>query len=74
MSNVRDQVVPVLGLLQAPKRHLRARDVFLRVLEVFELPTLRQSDRIGGAPPWAANQRTSVSSFHVIPLALFASV
>jgi len=35
--NVRDQVVPVLGLLQAAERHLRAWNVLLGVLEVLEL-------------------------------------
>lgn len=35
--NVRDKVVPVLRLLQATKGHLRTGDVFLGVLEVFEL-------------------------------------
>jgi len=32
-----DEVVPVLGLLQATKGHLRARNVLLRVLKIFEL-------------------------------------
>lgn len=36
-SRIRDQVVPVLLLLQAAECHLGARDVFLRVLEVLEL-------------------------------------
>jgi len=34
---LRDQIVPVLALLQSTKSHLGARNVFLRVLEVFEL-------------------------------------
>lgn len=33
----RDQVIPILPLLQAAKGHLGARDVLLRVLEVLEL-------------------------------------
>lgn len=37
LLEVGDQVVPVLGLLQATESHLGARDVLLRVLEVLEL-------------------------------------
>jgi len=33
---VSDQVIPVFLLLQSTKSHLRARDVLLWVLEVFE--------------------------------------
>lgn len=36
-EDVRDQVIPVLGLLQATKGHLRAGDILLRVFKVFEL-------------------------------------
>ena len=36
-TSVRDQVVPVLCLFQTAKCHLGAGDVFLGVLEVFEL-------------------------------------
>ena len=36
-SVIRDQVVPVLGLLEAPERHLCAGNVFLWVLKVLEL-------------------------------------
>ena len=36
-SYVRDQVVPVLVLLQSAESHLGSRDVLLGVLEVFEL-------------------------------------
>ncbi len=32
-----DQIVPVLALLQATESHLGAGDVFLGVLEIFEL-------------------------------------
>lgn len=35
--NVRDQVVPVLALLQTTEGHLGAGNVLLGVLEVFEL-------------------------------------
>lgn len=34
---IRDQVVPVLGLLEATESHLGTWDVFLWILEVFEL-------------------------------------
>lgn len=37
----RDQVVPVLGLLQSTESHLGAWNVFLRVLEVLELRRIR---------------------------------
>ena len=36
---IRDQVIPVLALLQATERHLRAGDVLLRVLKVLKLWT-----------------------------------
>jgi hypothetical protein len=36
-ENIRDQVVPVLLLLQSTESHLCARDVLLWVLEVLEL-------------------------------------
>lgn len=36
-GNLRDQVVPVLVLLQSAESHLCARDVLLGVLKVFEL-------------------------------------
>lgn len=36
-AHIRDQIVPILGLFQTTKCHLGTRDVFLRVLEVFEL-------------------------------------
>lgn len=42
----RDQVVPVLGLLQTTEGHLGARNVFLGVLEVFELMRVRTCSRI----------------------------
>ena len=35
--HIRDQVVPILGLLQTTERHLRARNVLFGVLEVGEL-------------------------------------
>jgi hypothetical protein len=35
--NIRDQIVPVLILLETTERHLRARNVLLWVLEVLEL-------------------------------------
>ncbi len=34
---VRDQIIPILRLLQPAESHLGAGDVLLRVLEVFEL-------------------------------------
>ena len=37
LAQVRDQVVPVLRLLQTAESHLRAGDVLLWVLEVLEL-------------------------------------
>lgn len=36
MDNLRDQVIPILFLLQTTKRHLSARDVLLWVLKVFK--------------------------------------
>lgn len=36
-GHIRDQVVPVLLLLEAAERHLGTRDVLLGVFEVFEL-------------------------------------
>src|ERR1700712_3411275 len=36
-KNIRDQVVPVLILLQSTECHLRARNVLLWILKVFEL-------------------------------------
>lgn len=39
-GNIRDQVVPVLLLLQATERHLGPRDVLLGVLEVLKLHSL----------------------------------
>lgn len=33
----RNQVVSILGLLQTPKGHLRARNVFLGVFQIFKL-------------------------------------
>jgi hypothetical protein len=36
-ENIRDQVVPVLLLLQSTESHLCARDILLWVLEVLEL-------------------------------------
>ena len=42
-ENVRDQVVPVLGLFETPKGHLGAGNVFLGVLEVFKLQTISTS-------------------------------
>ena len=38
--NIRDQVIPILALLQATEGHLGARDVLLWVLEVCELVVL----------------------------------
>ena len=38
--NVRDQIVPVLGLLETAESHLGSWDVFLGVFEVFELEQL----------------------------------
>ncbi len=37
IGNVRDQVIPVLGLLESTERHLGTGYVFLRVLQVFKL-------------------------------------
>ena len=39
-KNIRDQVVPVLVLLEAAEGHLGAGDVLLGVLEVVELETM----------------------------------
>jgi len=36
-ENIRDQVVPVLVLLQSTESHLGTWDIFLWVLEIFEL-------------------------------------
>ena len=36
-GDIRDQIIPILGLLQSTKSHLRTGDVFLGVLEVLEL-------------------------------------
>ncbi len=36
-KDVRDEIVPVLALLQSTERHLGPRNVLLGVLEVFEL-------------------------------------
>jgi len=47
LLEVGDQVVPVLGLLQATEGHLGARDVLLRVLEVFEQGVLLPGDTLG---------------------------
>lgn len=70
--SVRDQVIPILGLLQSTERHLGTRNVFLGVLEVFELhnpsATARRSSVL------RVLLRTKVSSFHSIALFLFASV
>lgn len=41
-----DQVLPVLQLLQTRKRHLRARDVLLGVLEVLHERRLVPSDAL----------------------------
>ena len=38
--NVRDQIVPVLGLLETAESHLGSWDIFLGVFEVFELKQL----------------------------------
>ena len=35
--NIRYQVIPILGLFQTAESHFRAGNVFLGVLEVFEL-------------------------------------
>lgn len=40
---VRDQVVPILCLFQTAECHLRAGDVFLGILEVFELYNEQES-------------------------------
>ena len=37
VQDIRDEIVPILGLLQAAKSHLGARNVLLWVLEVLEL-------------------------------------
>ena len=36
-EHIRDQIIPVLALLETTKGHLGTRNVFLGVLEVFKL-------------------------------------
>lgn len=36
-ENVRDQIIPVLALLETTEGHLGSRDVFLGVFQVFKL-------------------------------------
>ena len=68
--NLRDEVVSVLCLLQSSKRHLCAWNVLLGVLEIFKLSIV--SEKV--VADSLSKQHTRVSSFHVIPLDLFASV
>ena len=37
LDNIRDQVIPVLALLQATKSHLGAWDIFLWVFKILKL-------------------------------------
>lgn len=70
--HVRDQVVPVLGLLQTPERHLGTRNILLGVLQILILS--QQLETKGNQGPIFMDGRTKVSSAHLMPLALFASV
>ena len=48
-KNIRDQIVPVLVLLETTKCHLCAGNVLLRVLEVFELfPNVSEVEEFEG--------------------------
>lgn len=49
---VRDQVVPVLGLLQSTESHLGSGDVFLRVLEVLILSRVSPESFVGLGIAW----------------------
>lgn len=68
---IRDQIVPVLALLEATKGHLGSRDVFLGVLEVFEL---QRVSMYGWTSLGLKNRLTNVPSFHSMPFCLLASV
>lgn len=66
-----DEVVSVLGLLEATEGHLGAGDVLLGVLEVLELDQGRQL-----CTQWVCirSKHTSVSVPHSTPFCLLASV
>lgn len=64
-----DQVVSVLALLETTEGHLGTGDVLLGVLEVLELMIISVWKREN-----VVDKHTRVSSCHVIPLALLASV
>jgi hypothetical protein len=68
-----DQVVTVLGLLEATESHLGAGNVLLGVLEVFELRCVSPSCPVCFCfSVWRS--RTRVPSSQVMPFCLLASV
>lgn len=67
----RNQVVPILGFLQAAESHLRPGNVLLGVFQVLKLFAMLT---IPSRLCCFEGHCTRVSSFHSIPLALFASV
>lgn len=76
-KHVRDQVVPVLVLLQTTEGHLGARNVLLGVLKVGELEMAMLASRTSKERLRKDKNpeiHTRVSSFHSIPFCLLASV
>lgn len=73
--NIRDQVVPVLLLLQTTESHLGSGDVLLGVLKVLEL----HSNPISKLPRLGISEHDGIkltreSSFQTTPFCLLASV
>jgi hypothetical protein len=69
MVNGLEMMRHTLALLEATKSHLGAGNVLLGVLEVFELCPVSRARM-----PHLRGNRTRVSSFHVMPFCLLASV
>lgn len=68
-GNIRNQVIPIFALLETAKGHLGARNILFGIFEVFKLRSFSTDPAT-----LIVLFRTSVSSFHTTPLALFASV
>lgn len=75
-DNIRDQIVPVLLLLETAERHLGAGDVLLGVLEIVELGRAGQRSVGSGYSPSLRRGLllTRVFSSQTMPFCLFASV
>lgn len=74
-----DEIVPILGLLQAAEGHLGAGNVFLWVLKILKLSTIsakkfHKQCSVLESKLCMIKKHTNVDSFHSMPFCLFASV